>query len=115
MGLQRACERGDVAAARRGLLAWLREFGPEPADGSLLEFAVRSGDPALQRKVSTRWIPRASGDTGARDSAGPAGRDLERPGILGPVRSLARVPGERAGESRNRRLTDLYAPANRAP
>ena len=53
--IQAACKGGDAIAARRTLLAWLRDFGPAVGGrlgaGSLLEFAVASGDPALRQGV----------------------------------------------------------------
>ena len=112
-GLQRACDRGDVAAARRSLFAWLREYGPDAADGSLLEFAVCSGDPVLRQGI---YALDSEGfrDTGARDSAGPVGQTWSGREFWDQFEAWRRSWLARRREQEPP-LTDLYAPANRAP
>jgi hypothetical protein len=112
-GLRRACERGDVTAARLGLLAWLREFGPEPAHGSLLEFAIRSGDPALRDgiyELDSRGFRQKAVEDPARGATGAwAGR-----AFWGQFENWRK--SWRAQErERKPSLTDLYARANRTP
>jgi hypothetical protein len=112
-GLQRACERGDVAAARRSLLAWLRAFGPDTADGSLLQFAAHSGDPALRQGI---YALDSNGfrHTGAHDSAGLAGRTWSGREFWGQFEAW-RHSWLALRREQEPSLTDLYAPANRAP
>lgn len=46
--LEQACKSGDRRKARRALQHWLRVF---EGNGSLLEFAVSSGDPAIREGI----------------------------------------------------------------
>jgi hypothetical protein len=102
-----------VAAARRSLFAWLREFGPDTADGSLLEFAFRCGDPVLRQGI---YALDSEGfrDTGALDSAGSAGRTWSGREFWSQFEAWRRSWLTRRREQEPS-LTDLYAPANRAP
>jgi hypothetical protein len=109
-GLRRACERGEVKAARLGLLAWLRQFGPDTARSSLLEFAARCGDPSLRDgiyELDSRGFRQGVAEEPVRGEAW-AGRALWgqfenwRKSWLAQER-LHKPP-----------LTDLYARANRA-
>jgi len=112
-GLRRACERGDTAAARRGLYAWLREFGPAGADGSLLGLAGVVADPELRESIH------ALDALGFRQETGPASAKQTAEAWAGS-RFWDRFDRWRRAwqaQERERRpgLTDLYAPANRAP
>lgn len=49
--LRQACKKGDVRQARRVLSHWLRTFGTENRNGSLLEFAAGTDDEALKESV----------------------------------------------------------------
>jgi hypothetical protein len=49
--LRQACKKGDVRQARRVLNHWLRTFGSENRNGSLLEFAAGAGDESLKTSV----------------------------------------------------------------
>jgi len=49
--LRQACKKGDVRQARRVLSHWLRTFGTENRNGSLLEFAAGTDNEALQASV----------------------------------------------------------------
>lgn len=110
--LRRGCERGDAAAARRSLLAWLRRFGPA-GDSSLLGFAASCGDLSLKQAVyaldAEGFRPAAGEDRGRLPVESWEGRAFwER--FDGWRRSwLAQEREQRPA------LTDLYAPANRAP
>jgi hypothetical protein len=101
--LQSACSHADAAAARSALLEWLREYGPEAADGSLLELAAVSGDGGLRRSIY------ALDATGYRSEPGAAwdGRalwaDFEAWRKAWRASRAAQRPAP----------TDLYAPANR--
>ena len=112
-GLRRACERGDVTAARLSLLAWLRDFGPDTARGSLLEFATRSGDPSLRDgiyELDSRGFRQDAAEDPAPGAAGAwAGRVFW--GLFENWRKSWRAQ-EREEKPP---LTDLYARANRAP
>jgi len=109
--LRQACERGDAAAARRSLLAWLRRFGPD-GDSSLLGFAAGCGDPLLKEAVY------------ALDAEGfrPEGEGVKKRSPVAPWEGRPfwdRFEGWRRSwlaQERERKpaLTDLYAPANRA-
>jgi hypothetical protein len=112
-GLRRACERGDVTAARLGLFAWLREFGPGAARGSILEFAARSGDPLLRDGIyeldSWGFSQKGSEDP-ARGAAGAwAGR------AFWSQFENWRKSWRAQQREQKPPLTDLYARANRAP
>jgi hypothetical protein len=108
--LRQSCERGDAAAARRILLAWLRKFGPD-GDSSLLGFAAGCGDPLLKEAVY------------ALDAEGfrPEGEGVEERGPAAPWEGRPfwdRFESWRRSwlaQERERKpaLTDLYAPANR--
>ena len=103
----------DVAAARRNLFAWLREFGPDTADGSLLEFAIRSGDPVLRKGIYTldsEGFRQARG----QDSAGPAERTWSGREFWDQFEAWRRSWLALRREQKPS-MTDLYAPANRAP
>jgi hypothetical protein len=108
--LRRACERGDVTAARRALLVWLREFGPG-AGHSLLEFAVESGDPQLSAGIyamdSSRYRPAAGRAAGSVESWDGSTFWSQFDSWWRAWK--ARQKGEKPP------LTDLYATANRAP
>lgn len=101
--LKTACHRGDPALARRSLQRWLSCHGPD-RNGSLLEFAARTGDPELRQALldldSSGFTP------GARDSWD--GKALWRRFEAWRSRYLAARADKRA------LLTDLYAPENRA-
>jgi hypothetical protein len=85
------------------LLGWLREFGPEGADGSLLELAAMSDDDRLRRSIY------------ALDSAGyrnepVAGWDGQA--LWADFAAWRKV--RRASRAAQRAApTDLYAPENR--
>ena len=102
--LQSACKHGDAAAARRALLEWLREFGPETADGSLLELASVSGDSGLRRSIY------------ALDSAGyrnEPGADWDGQALWTDFEAWRKA--WRACRAAQRPApTDLYAPDNRS-
>lgn len=49
--LKQSCESGDSGHARRALVNWLVQFGPDSAAGSLLEFAAGLPDEALRSSV----------------------------------------------------------------
>jgi len=108
--LRRGCERGDAAAVRRSLLAWLREFGPAGA-GSLLGFAASCGDPSLKQAIyaldAEGFMPGAGQDT--EPSSGPWEGKLFWDRFEGWRRSWLVQEREQKPA-----LTDLYAPANRA-
>jgi len=102
--LRRACQRGDAAAVRRSLLAWLRQFGPA-GDSSLLGFAARCGDPSLKQAVY------ALDAEGFKPAAGPVdgwdGRQFQQQFENWRQSWLAQKREKKPA------LTDLYAPANR--
>jgi hypothetical protein len=106
--LRRACERGDTAAARHSLLAWLREYGPG-ATHSLLEFAVESGDPKLSAGIY------ALDSTGYRQTSDGSAESVESwdgRKFWSQFDSWERA--WKAGEKDQKApLTDLYAAANR--
>jgi hypothetical protein len=106
--IQAACKGGDANAARRTLLAWLRDFGPGVGGrvgvGSLLEFAVASGDPALRQGVyelDSRGFRKAA--DGSWD--GPA---------FWAAFEAWRKAWRAASDAQKPAPTDLYARANRA-
>lgn len=101
--LQSACKYGDAAAARSALLEWLREFGPEATDGSLLEFAAVSGDGGLRRSIY------ALDSAGYRNEPG-AGWDGE---ALWTDFEAWRKSWRASRAAQRPAPTDLYAPANR--
>jgi hypothetical protein len=101
--LQSACKHGDAAAARRALLEWLREFGPEAADGSLLELAAVSGDGGLRRNIY------ALDSAGYRNEPG-AGWDGK---ALWTDFEAWRKAWRASGAAQRPAPTDLYAPENR--
>jgi len=107
--LRRGCERGDPAAARRSLLAWLRAFGPAGA-GSLLGFAASCGDPSLKQAIY------ALDAEGFKPGAGQDREHLsgswEGRVFWDRFESWWRSWQAREREQRPA-LTDLYAPANR--
>jgi hypothetical protein len=110
-GVRRACERGDAAAARLGLRAWLREFGPDATRDSLLEFAAMSGDPSLRDgiyELDSRGFRQETAEQPLRSAAGVwAGRafwsQFENWRTSWRAQELEQKPP----------LTDLYARANR--
>jgi hypothetical protein len=112
-GLQRACERGDTAAVRLGLYAWLREFGPAGADGSLLGLAGVVADPELRESIH------ALDSLGFRQDSGPASAKQTAKAWAGNQFWDRFDRWRRAWQAQERErrpgLTDLYAPANRAP
>jgi hypothetical protein len=103
-----ACKGGDANAARRTLLAWLRDFGPAAGGrvgvGSLLEFAAASGDPALRQGVY------ALDSTGFRKAAGGS---WDGPAFWTAFEAW-RNAWRAASDAQKPAPTDLYAPANRA-
>ena len=101
--LQSACRNGDAAAARSALLAWLREFGPEAAGGSLLELAAVSGDGGLRQRIY------ALDSTGYRSEPG-AGWDGQ---ALWTEFEAWRKAWRASRAAQKPAPTDLYAPANR--
>ena len=110
--LRRGCERGDVVAARRSMLAWLHNFGP-PGERSLLGFAARCGDSSLQQAIY------ALDAEGFRPAAGPergqpSARTWEGRQFWDRFESW-RTSWLAQGREQTPALTDLYAPANRAP
>jgi len=111
--LRRACERGDVAAARRGLLAWIKEFGPAAAGSSLLEFAVQSDDPSLREGI---YALDSEGFRQGGQQGGARGRATAWEGRVFWDQFENWLRSWRARQLEQRpALTDLYAPANRAP
>jgi hypothetical protein len=108
--LRHACERGDAAAARRSLLAWLRKFGPD-GDGSLLGFAAGCGDPLLKEAVyaldAEGFRPEGEGAEERSPAATWEGRTFWD-SFESWRRSWLTLERERKPA-----LTDLYAPANR--
>ena len=110
-GLRRACESGEPAAVRQRLYAWLRDYGPADAAGSLLDFAAGEADPDLRASIhaldSEGFRSRGRQDPATGDWPSWSGRDFwER------FEHWRRA--WRAGERERRAdLTDLYAPANR--
>jgi hypothetical protein len=110
--LRRGCERGDVAAARRSLLAWLQSFGP-PGERSLLGFAARCGDSSLQQAIyalDAEGFRPAVGHEREQASA----RTWEGRQFWDRFESWRRS-WLAQGREQTPALTDLYAPANRAP
>ena len=108
--LRRACERDDIANARRSLQLWLREYGPG-AGHSLLEFAAESGDPALRAGIY------ALDSTGYRQTSDRAAGSVES--WDGKKFWNQFDSWQRAWRARDKNqkvpLTDLYAAANRLP
>jgi BatD DUF11 like domain len=98
-----ACKVGQPAAARRALLAWLRDFGPGKAAGSLLEFAAASGDGALRQEIYQLDAK------GFRESAAGA---WDGPAFWSAFEAW-RKAWRAARDAQRPALTDLYAPANR--
>lgn len=101
--LQSACKHGEAAAARNALLGWLRAFGPEGADGSLLELAAVSDDDRLRRSIY------ALDSAGYRNepAAGWDGQSLWTDFTAWRKAWRASRAAQRAAP------TDLYAPENR--
>ena len=49
--LQRACSAGEIRRARRALQHWLRGYGPDRGNSSLLEFAAATGDTEIRESI----------------------------------------------------------------
>lgn len=101
--LRAACGRGEPAAARRALLAWLRAYGPGGGN-SLLDFAAHCRDGALREQIY------ALDAEGYRRQGAPewSGQDCWS-------RFDAWRKSWKASQQASRPApTDLYAPQNRA-
>ena len=48
---QRACQKGDASAARKNLAQWIRNYAPQSMRGSMRDFGVACGEPALQAGI----------------------------------------------------------------
>jgi hypothetical protein len=105
--VESTCKAGDRRDARRALLRWIHDFGPDKGHASLLEFAAGMDDPDIRESLL------------ALDSEGfrPLSDSVTEKGWNGPAFwKLFDAWRKRwmAGEnSRRASVTDLYARENR--
>ena len=105
--VQSACKAGDRRGARRALLRWIHEFGPQEGRASLLEFAAGMADPGIRDSLL------------ALDSEGfrPLSDSAPENGWNGPdfwkLFEAWRKQWVSAENSRRASVTDLYARENR--
>jgi hypothetical protein len=105
--LEQACKSGDVRRTRRVLQYWLREFGPDEANGSLLEFAAAISDPAVRDSVC------ALDSDGFRPGSGPESEMVWNGGTFWKQFEDWRRGRMLADRDNRPPLTDLYAVENR--
>jgi len=49
---QRACQTGDASSARKDLAQWIRHYAPKSMRGSMRDFGLACGEPALQAGIA---------------------------------------------------------------
>jgi hypothetical protein len=105
--VQSSCKTGDRRGARKALLHWIRDFGPEKGCTSLLDFAARVDQPALRDSLLSL------DSEGFRPTSGAATENHWNGPEFWKNFEAWRKQWMVARDSRRAPITDLYARENR--
>ena len=106
--LEKACRSGDRRQARRALGHWLRDFGPDESDGSLLGFAAAVGVTAFRDSLCEL------DSNGFRPGSEPGSEINWNGGAFWKQFESWRRERLLADKNNRPALTDLYAVENRS-